>query len=324
MRGIWARIDPIVRLLLAAMLLATVFPVVEVWRDFAQSVTTICVFLLFLIYGLKLSRAEVRIGMRNHRLLYPLLGFVFGVMVLAGWLIWRGVAGYLAPSLALGFLFVGVLPSTVQSATVYTSLARGNVASSVVAAALVNIAGVFISAPLFALLAGGKAAGVNSGALIKVLTTLLLPFVIGQVLQGWLWPKLRQFPRVVMMADRSSLGIAVYIAFSGAVVDGLWTKLGLGAWAAILIGCAVLLLVGYGGAWLLGGILRLTRGDQIAMLFAGAQKSAVVGVPLASVLFHPAVAGMVMIPLLTYHLAQMLVAAPIAGRLARGGHTSSF
>jgi predicted Na+-dependent transporter len=33
---------------------------------------------------------------------------------------------------------------------------------------------------------------------------------------------------------------------------------------------------------------------------------------------------MVMIPLLTYHLAQMLVAAPIAGRLARGGHTSSF
>ncbi len=317
MMGMLTRIDPIVRLLLAVILLATLFPVVEAWREFAHGVTNACVFLLFLIYGLKLSRAEVLAGISNHRLLWPLLGFVFGVMVLAGWLIWQGVGGYLAPSLALGFLFLGVLPSTVQSATVYSSLAGGNVASSVVAAAFVNIAGVFISAPLFAFLAGGQAAGVNSGALIKVLTTLLLPFILGQILQGWLWPKLRKFPHMVLLADRSSLGIAVYIAFSGAVVDGLWTKLGIDAWAAILAGCAVLLVVGYGGAWLLGGALQLARGDRIALLFAGAQKSAVVGVPLASVLFHSAAAGMVMIPLLIYHLAQMLVAAPIAGRLRR-------
>ena len=40
--------------------------------------------------------------------------------------------------------------------------------------------------------------------------------------------------------------------------------------------------VGYGGAWLLAGMLNLPRGDRIAMLFAGAQKSVAMGAPLAT------------------------------------------
>ena len=56
----------------------------------------------------------------------------------------------------LGVLYLGTLPSTVQSATSYTALADGNVALSVVGAALLNIAGVFVTAPIFALLAGAR------------------------------------------------------------------------------------------------------------------------------------------------------------------------
>ena len=45
---------------------------------------------------------------------------------------------------------------------------------------------------------------------------------------------------------------------------------------------------GFGGAWLLGGALKLRRDDRIAFLFSGAQKSIALGAPLASVLFPPA------------------------------------
>ena len=39
------------------------------------------------------------------------------------------------------------------------------------------------------------------------------------------------------------------------------------------------------------------------------------GAPLATVLFPPAVAGVILLPTLVYHLAQLIVAAPLASRL---------
>jgi sodium/bile acid cotransporter 7 len=53
------------------------------------------------------------------------------------------------------------------------------------------------------------------------------------------------------------------------------------------------------------------------MLFAGAQKSIAMGAPLATVLFAPEAAGIVLLPILLYHLVQLVIAAPIAARLAR-------
>ena len=69
------------------------------------------------------------------------------------------------------------------------------------------------------------------------------------------------------------------------------------------------------GAWLLGGAMRLDRANRISFLFAGAQKSVAMGAPLATVLFPPAAAGIVLLPILLYHLVQLVIAAPIAARL---------
>lgn len=318
------KIDPMVLLISLALLAATVLPVSGPARDEAQFVSNAAVFLLFLLYGLRLSRREVWAGLGNHRLLLPLVAWVFGAMTLAGWLLWHAGLGFLPAALALGFLYLGVLPSTVQSATAYSSLAGGNVASSVVAAALINILGVFISAPLFSLLAGSKGAVFHGEALVKVLTMLLLPFVLGQVLQGFTRRWVSGHRRLISIMDRASIGIAVYVAFSGAVEQGIWTRVDLTGWAGVLLGCALAMGFGYGGAWLLGGLLRLPRGDRISMLFAGAQKSVAMGAPLATVLFPASEAGILILPLLVYHLVQMIVAAPMAARLARGGQAESL
>lgn len=308
--------DPMVRLILAAVLLATLFPVTGAARHIAQDVSNAAVFTLFLLYGLRLARAEVLAGLGNHRLLVPLVLWVFGAMTLAGAALWQaGGMFFLPPLLALGFLYLGVLPSTVQSATAYCSLAGGNVASSVIAAALINILGVFISAPLFSLLAGSKDAAFHGDQLVKVLTMLLLPFAIGQVLQGFTRRWVAGHKSLIAIMDRASIGIAVYVAFSSAVEQGIWTKVdGLG-WLVVLAGCAAAMVFGYGGAWVLGGLVRQPRGDRIAMLFAGGQKSVAMGAPLATVLFPAASAGVIIVPLVVYHLIQMVVAAPIAARL---------
>lgn len=306
-----------VRLIVGVMLLATVLPVTGEARSVAQTASNIAVFMLFLFYGMRLSRQEVRAGLGNLRLLLPLAIWVFGVMGVAGWAAWQGTLVWLPASLAIGFLYLGVLPSTVQSATIYSSLAGGNVASSVVAAALLNILGVFITVPLYSLLSGSADSVFNTQTLTKVLVILLLPFIIGQALQHWTHEWVAANRKLNSAMDRFVIGLGVYVAFSGAVEQQIWSQLDLKVWVVVLVACAALLGIAYGGAWLLGGALRLARGDRIAMLFAGGQKSIAMGAPLATVLFPSAKAGTILLPLLVYHLAQMVVAAPIAGRLAR-------
>lgn len=312
-----SRIDPLVRLLVAATVLALLLPVRGEARAVAQVVSNAAVFLLFLLNGLRLPRHEVVAGMGNHRLLWPLIGWVFGIMPALGWMLWRGGQGTIEPLIALGFLYLGCLPSTVQSATAYCSLAGGNVASSVVAAALLNILGVFVSAPLFSLLGGAGGGAFDAGALVKVVGILLVPFVIGQIMQDRFGDTVRAHRALATLMDRTTIAISVYVAFSGAVIQRFWTRIEPEGWIALALGTAAMLLVAHLGAWLLGGALRLVRGDRIAFLFAGAQKSVAMGAPLAAVLFAPDRAGVILLPLLIYHLAQLVLAAPLAGRLNR-------
>jgi len=306
-----------VRLLLVAIVLASLLPVTDRWRGVAQAVSNGAVFLLFLLNGLRLPRAEVIRGIGNFRFLLPLVAWCFGAMALAGWGLSLLVAHWLPPLVALGFLYLGTLPSTVQSATAYCSLAGGNVAHSVVAAALLNILGVVVTAPLFSLMAGSHAAALDLGGLEKVALILLLPFLLGQAAQNRFGHLVREHRLLATWMDRTSIAIAVYVAFSGAVEEGLWTRVGLGEWA-VLIGAVILLLAfGFAGAWLIGGAARLERGDRIAMMYSGAQKSIAMGAPLASVLFGPATAGLVLLPVLVYHLLQLVLSAPLATRLSR-------
>lgn len=311
------RIDPMVRLLALAIALALLLPVKGGLRDAAQFVANAAVFLLFFLNGVRLPRHEVMAGLGNHRLLVPLTLWCFGGMALAGWALWQAGQGWMPPLIALGFVYLGCLPSTVQSATAYSSLAGGNLASSVVAAALLNLLGVFVTAPLFSVLGGGAATEFHSDGLVKVVVILLLPFMLGQVMQGSLSGWVKDNRALTTWFDRGSIAIAVYVAFSGAVEQRFWERVEPAGWLWLLGGVAVLLVVGHIGAWLLGGALRLDRPNRISMLFAGAQKSIAMGAPLASVLFAPAIAGVILLPILLYHLAQLVIAAPLAARLSR-------
>jgi sodium/bile acid cotransporter 7 len=308
--------DPLVRLLLLAIALASVLPVRGEAREVAQWISNAAIFVLFFLNGLRLPRAEVLRGVGHWRLLLPLALWCFGAMTLAGLGLWKLVDGTLQPTVALGFLYLGTLPSTVQSATAYSSLAGGNVAISVVAAALLNILGVFVTAPLFALLGGGENVALGYDGLVKLGTILILPFALGQLLQNRLGHVARDHRVLAAWMDRSSIAIAVYVAFSGAVEQGIWHSINARDWVELLAAVVAFQAFGFGGAWLLARGLRLSRPDAIAMLFAGGQKSIAVGAPLASILFPPALAGLILLPMLSYHMLQLVLSAPLATRLA--------
>jgi sodium/bile acid cotransporter 7 len=309
--------DPMISVLIIATALALSLPAEGETRDIASIVSNAGIFVLFLLNGMRIRRSEIVRGLANWRYFAPLLLFVFGVMALAGTGFAALAGTALPPMVALGFVYLGCLPSTVQSATSYTSLANGNVGLAVVGAALINIAGVFISAPLFALLGGGGAGGIDSEAIIRISVILVLPFVIGQVVQDRVIERIASHRARIAWLDRAVIGIAVYVAFSGAVEQGLGRMFAASDWAVLVALVLGFLALALAAAWLTAGLLGLPRPDRIAFLFAGSQKSVAIGAPLAAILFPPSAAGFVIAPLLIYHLAQLVLAAPLAMRLAQ-------
>ncbi len=308
--------DPMLRMLALAVLLAALLPVGEQGRAFAQWLANAAVFVLFLLNGMRISRREIAAGLVNWRFLLPLMLWVFAGMALGGFALSR-VADTLLPSaIVIGLLYLGALPSTVQSAISYSSLAGGNIALSILGAALLNIAGVFVTVPVFLALGGTGDGAVGWETIQRIALILLLPFLIGQAIQGHTRRFIERYKPRIAWIDRIVIALTVYVAFSGAVTQGIWGRVGPVEWMWLGVLVALFLAFAHGGAWLFGGLLSLDRHDRIAFLFAGAQKSAAVGVPLATILFVPEIAGFVVVPLLLYHLFQLVIAAPLASRLA--------
>ncbi len=314
--------DRFVLMLLLTVAVAAVLPVTGSAAVYAGHAVSVAIFLLFFLHGLRLPRAEVVVAMRNWRLQGVMFAFVFAFMPLVA-LAAVAVQGGLLPNglpegLVVGLLFVGILPSTVQSAISYSSLAGGNIAASVMASALLNLAGIVITPLLVALIIGaGGGAAIGGDTILRILAILLLPFGLGQMAQGWLGPWAIRHKPLLTVLDRLAISLAVYVAFSSAVAGGQMQALDwrvLGVLSAVI---TAMLSVAMAAAWGLGGLIALPRADRISLLFAGSHKSIATGAPLAAILFAGPQAGLVILPALLYHQLQLIVSAPLASRLAK-------
>ena len=76
--------DPMIAVLVLATVLATVVPAAGPMRETAGDVSNTAIFLLFLVNGMRIARAEIARGLRNWRFFLPLGLWVFGVMALIG------------------------------------------------------------------------------------------------------------------------------------------------------------------------------------------------------------------------------------------------
>ena len=146
---------------------------------------------------------------------------------------------------------------------------------------------------------------------------LLLPFALGQVLRPWLAAWVTKYRQVLGWLDRTSILIVVYVAFSAAVVRGLWDAVSAGELGLLVVIDALLLAVVIAVTTLASRLAKLSREDEIAVVFCGSKKSLATGVPLAGLLFPEAMAGKVLLPLMVFHQMQLMVMAYIAQRWGR-------
>ena len=142
-------------------------------------------------------------------------------------------------------------------------------------------------------------------------------FIAGQLLRPWIGEFVARHGKTLGKLDRSTILLIVYVAFSGAVVEGVWTRLGALDLVRLLFLCLVLLGVVLAVTSLAARVLGFDKADEIAIVFCGSKKSLASGAPIAAALLSPAVAGVAMIPLMVFHQIQLMACAAIAQRYAR-------
>lgn len=281
--------------------------------------TTWGVSLVFFLHGANLSFDAVKAGIGAWKLHLFIQCTTFIIFPIIGFIAFFATSGLIGEDVRLGFFFLCALPSTISSSVAMTALGKGNVAGAIFDATLSGILGMIITPFLISLVA--KNAGIGDlpvlASVLDIMKTLLLPFVLGQLLRPLIGKIMSQNKKLITLTDRTVIVMIVFVAFCNSNVSGVWLKFS----PILLIGIFIAT-----GA-LLAFVLSLTRfcaktfgfnhEDEVAGVFCASKKSLANGAPIAAILFagNP-ILGVILLPTMIYHQLQLMVCSILAQRYA--------
>lgn len=306
------KLDPLLVGIVVAAILAFVVPARGAFADGFGVAVKLAIALLFFLYGARLSTQEALRGLTNWRLHALILAFTFVAYPLIG-LLARPTTGLISEDLYQGLLFMTLVPSTVQSSVALTGIARGNVSGAVVAASVSSLVGV-VATPLLVmwLMGAGDGVHIDASVFTDIALQLLLPFMLGQLAHKRLGELAKS--KTTKIVDRGSIWMVVYSAFSKGVVSGVWSNVNALEIVLLIVFSVVLV---FAMLWLTRVVpqaLRFPREDVVAVQMCGTQKSLATGLPMATVIFGGAQLGVLIIPLMIYHMAQLMICSAYVSR----------
>ncbi|MCF8603710.1 bile acid:sodium symporter [Gordonia sp. HY442] len=311
-------IDGFIASIFLAVVVAAVFPASGTFADVMDWVVTALIALLFFLYGTRLSPREALDGLTHWRLHTTILAFTFLLFPLIGLALHPLLSPLIGSDLADGFLYMTLVPSTVQSSIAFTSIARGNVPGAIVSASASNLLGVVLTPALVVLFMSSDAGVHISGeSILEIVLKILVPFIVGQLARPLVGPFLKRYAEPTKYVDRGSIVMVVYVAFSEGVQSGLWSQVDALDVVLVIILSTLLVALMLAITWFVPKRLGFNREDMIAAQFCGTKKSLATGLPLASVMFTGSVVGFMVLPLMIFHQIQLIICAWLANRYHR-------
>jgi sodium/bile acid cotransporter 7 len=267
---------------------------------------------LMFVSGLGLSPQGILLQLRNPRALGLFLLVSYGLAPLVAY----GVASLLfrsEPGLFTGLIIMGSTAVTLSSCIIWTRLAGGNDGLALVMSILGNFLQFLVTPTWLSLLLRATVKIAVGDMMWSLLTVLVLPLIASQVVVvvlGRRAPALRPATNVVgRLLVLSVIWVAVYNAR-----DELLTKEALYSSFAVAVVHLTLLAT----AWWVVGRLLPSRGDRIALLFCGGQKTLPSSTYIAKNFFGN-VPG-TMLPVLLYHFWQLVIDSLLLERLPQHEH----
>jgi solute carrier family 10 (sodium/bile acid cotransporter), member 7 len=309
-------IDAYLLLLLGVVALSFVLPARGTFAELVKQAAYYAVALLFFVYGAKLKTEVVVAGFTNWRLQLSVLAVTYVLFPLLALGLVFFADPLISDELALGLLYIGILPSTVQSSIAFTALAQGNVAASVCAASVSNLLGVIATPVLATIILHTGDGSLNGAAVINIAIQIVLPFFLGQIARPWIGDWINRHRLISLTVDRGSILLIVYSAFSAGMVAGVWSQVDVIQLLVLIAFVALMLALVLGITVSLSRLFGFRSEDNKTMVFCGSTKSLASGVPIANILFAGGPLSLIILPLMLYHQIQLIVCAMIAQAMA--------
>ncbi len=307
---------------LGAIVLGYVFPEAGTLLNAGGIVRNLVVAVIFVMTGYTLVTETILKGLADYRLHLYIQGCIFVVAPLYVIVTTRFFPNAFTEEILIGLFAVSVLPTTITTSNVFTQLAGGNVTGTMFNSAFSNAIGIFLSPFLLSLLlqTTGKAIPAEElvAILVQLATLMFIPVTVGQIARRVFRPpgpaarkKISIFTSVLV------LFIVFFSLSSAALQPGFEEHLHsmVPAVFFLIVMHIALVALSSGGAALLG----FSRENRISVLFAAPQKTLAMGAPLLTLYFasSPAILAGAILPLIFYHMFQLVVGAFLHGRLSR-------
>lgn len=313
--------DNFVLAIIAVILLAWLFPQ---WGSKSSPVPldtigSIGISLIFFFYGLKLSPAKLKAGLKNWKLhlLVQLSTFVlFPLLIL---LFYPLATTANAQIIWLSFFFLAALPSTVSSSVVMVSMAKGNLPAAIFNASISGLIGIAITPLWMGLFLSTETAGFDlSSIYLKLLTEILIPVLAGLALQKYLGHFATHYQKQLSTFDKSVILLIIYKSFAESFEEHVFSNVKLVSLVLLTLAVIVLFYVVYYFIGFLCSRLHFNREDSITAQFCGTKKSLVHGTVFSKILFPAGFPmGMVLLPLMLFHALQIFFISIIAAKLGK-------
>jgi solute carrier family 10 (sodium/bile acid cotransporter), member 7 len=323
---VWIKTNGFILGLFAVVLLAFIFPEPAARNGWMhpELVQNVGIALILFLQGISMPLEKVKKGAGNLKLhviiqsftflIFPLVGLGFGFVLQR---IWPGEP----TGVRDGFLYLCVLPSTISTSVVLTSVAGGNTAAAILSAAFSNIVGVALTPLLVSLLmhATGKTGSGSFGPLLLEITMLtLLPFAAGVGLRPFVRQWVDANKKWVNRISNAVILFFVYSAFCDSVKEKIWHEYGLLLTAQILLCVTMLFGIVSLLIYLASHLARLNREDAIACYFCSVKKTLAMGVPLAILIFGSRIdLSLILLPIMFYHPFQLFTNGILANHWAK-------
>jgi solute carrier family 10 (sodium/bile acid cotransporter), member 7 len=279
------------------------------------------VALILFLQGLAMAVERMKTGASNWRLHVIVQSFTFLLFPIVG-LAFHEITRIIWPSepsaLRDGFLYLCVLPSTVSTSVVLTTVARGNTPGAIFNAALSNILGVMLTPLLVHLLMEASGQVSSFGPLLLKITLLtLIPFAVGMGIRPLVKKWVDAHGSWLSFLSNGVILLIVYTAFCDSVEGRIWEHYGIGLTIEVLAGVIALFTTVSLLVWVVSNVVRLERDDFVAALFCSVKKTLAMGVPLAQLIFGAkANLGLILLPIMFYQPLQLFVCGLLANHFS--------
>ena len=307
-------------LIFAVVGLAVAFPPPLSGNEFLYGggLARINVVIIFFLQGLSLPTRFLVNGYKPLRLHAFTLFWNFICFPSVAFLLLCPIGRFLSAELLLGFGVLAFLPTTIASATAYTTISDGNVANAIVSTVLSNLLAVFIVPTVsFIYFRVNFSMDIPFGKmLLNLIYMLVIPLVLGQIVQRLFQWNMFKTTKVAKKVSAGLILCIVYLAFARSMNSGILERLSSESLTTTLFAVVLLLLVTNILVWSSASWMQLKMPQRIAAFYCGSQKSLAVGLPLVSsiLLSIPDLknTAMIFIPLLFFHPLQMMLAGIVA------------